>query len=261
MEYRLFDYPRDTIWKNYLIPESIIHGARYNMHLYLDLVEEFTNEGDTILDPFGGIGSCLAAMTLGRHVAMIELESRFVTVAFINENKIRQDYNVPTSIRSLILEGDNRHILPLHTYGVNAIILSPPYGASVHPVDKWELKMKEIYGSTTQAGYGEHPNNIGNLPHEMQRFELEDVYTKCFKTLSKGGKMITITKDSVKNGKQQYQCWATIQACVKAGFELVQHCKRQCQVTARQRTHMKHAHEYAKGYTPVTMEDVLIFKK
>jgi len=253
-----FPYTRDALWKKYLVEESRSHGARFNTHLLLDLLNMYSKERDVLCDPMGGIGGLLVGMTLGCHVHMIELEKRFVQIATLNERYIREKYQVPTYIKSSIIDGDCRKILPLpQVLGISLIITSPPYGSSVHPVDKYELHLAEIFGSTTQSGYGEHPDNIGNQSHELQRFVLAEVYRLCYETLVPGGKLITITKNSIRGGKVMQQDMSTVQACVKAGFEVEEHHHRLCSITARQRLHEKHT----AGYKPIDKEDVIVFLK
>ena len=245
---------KDTLWQSYLIPESKTHGARFHMGMFLELVELYTSEGDTILDPLCGIGSVFAALSLRRNVYGIELEKRFVDVATLNIKNIRDKYAADNT--AVIIQGDCRKILPL-PIGVDCIITSPPYGSSVHQVDKYELKLAEMFGSTTQSGYGEHPDNIGKLDHQLQRFALAQVYQKCYEQLKPGGRLITVTKDSVKGGKVQEQGLATMRACIGAGFVLETQHYRQCSITGRQALHIKHT----PGYKPVTKEDISVFVK
>lgn len=255
MESKIYPYKLDRIWQDYLLDESRNHGARYNMHLYLDLVKDYTKEGEIILDPMGGVGSCLAATTLGRRVIMIELEDRFIGIAKRNWEHLQEKYNLESD-RATILFGNCREILPI--CGIDCVITSPPYGSSVHANDKWEDKVADIFGSTTHSGYGfgKNPSQIGNMPHQKQKFILHEVYKKCYESLRIGGTMITITKNSIKNKQEQYQNIATIKSCIDAGFSLEVAHKRLCQITGRQRLHMKE-----EGYVPKDYEDVLVFKK
>jgi len=245
---------QDKLWKNYLVEESKTHGARYNMEMLLQIIELYSEEGGTLLDPMAGVFSLAAALTLKRNVYGIELEKRFVDIASLNIKNIQSKYSIDNT--AVIIQGDCRKILPLPVH-IDCIITSPPYGTSVHPVDKYELKLAEIFGSTTQSGYGMHPDNIGNLDHQLQRFELAKVYRKCYEQLELGGRLITVTKDSIKGGKVQEQGLATMRACIEAGFLLEAQHHRPCAITARQRLHQKHT----AGYKPIDKEDILVFRK
>lgn len=245
---------RDTTWRDYLVPESQEHGARFNMPLLLQLIDMYTAEGDTLLDPMAGVFSLVVASIQGRNVYGIELEDRFFKIAEMNIAKMQEKFGVEAA--TVIMKGDCRKILPFPT-PVNCIITSPPYGTSVHPVDKYELKMAEIYGSTTHSGYGEHPDNIGDMDFHTQKYVLGQVYQKCFDTLVPGGRLITVTKDSVKGGRVMEQKKETLRFCLEAGFRLeVQHT-RSCAITARQRKHQKDMADYK----PIDYEDILVFRK
>lgn len=244
---------RDTSWRDYLAPESQSHGCRFNLPMLLKLIELYTKEGDFLLDPMAGVFSLVVAAAQGRHVYGIELESRFMKVAEANIKFVREKFQVQTA--TVMIQGDCRKILPLS--GINCIITSPPYGTSVHPVDKYELKMAEIYGSTTHSGYGEHPDNIGNVDFNTQKFVLGQVYQKCYDSLVPGGRLVTVTKDSVKGGKVMEQKVATIRACTEAGFLVEAVHYRNCAITARQRKHQKDMADY----TPIVKEDVVVFRR
>jgi len=245
---------QDKIWRSYLVPESKAHGARFSMPMLLQLIKMYSKEGNALLDPMAGVFSLAVATTLGRDVYGIELEKRFADIAQLNISYLQSKYNTVNS--AVIIQGDCRKILPLPIH-IDCIITSPPYGTSVHPVDKYELKLAEIFGSTTQSGYGSHPNNIGNLSYQLQRFVLAQVYQKCYEQLKSGGRLIIITKDSVKDGKVQEQGLATMRSCIEAGFTLEAQHYRPCGITGRQALHIKHI----ANYRPILKEDILVFRK
>ena len=58
-----------------------IHNTEKPVPLMLTLVENSSNEGDLVLDPFVGIGStCIACKTLRRNFIGIDIEKRFCNV-------------------------------------------------------------------------------------------------------------------------------------------------------------------------------------
>ena len=253
-----YNYPRDTMWMKFLLPESKTHGARFNVNMLLAIIEEFTEEGDTILDPFGGVGSIFAALPLKRNVIAMELEGPFYDLAVANKEHITREWGKEGEVFGVgsVLLGDNRRLLPLPQGIVDHIITSPPYGDAMKKADKAEARMVEYFGSTTAQGYGDDKAQIGNLPHQMQQWALRDVYEKCYQTLPVGGRMIVVTKDSWKAGKRVEQGVATLRTCLDAGFTLEVRHQRQCQKTGMQNLHLKE-----EGYVPVTLEDVQVFRK
>lgn len=222
------------------------------MHLYLDLVEEYTKPGDVILDPFGGVGSCLAAALSGHTVIMIETEPWIHELALRNKEKLKE--MGAGSHKLLVLHGDSRIMLPIPC---DIIITSPPYSDVMKKPDKSEKEWVDKYfGSTTAQGYGESEAQLGNKPWGIQRFELKKVWQGCYDSLPIGGRMITITKDSIKNKKRVEVGSGTVLACLDIGFSLEEHRKANRRLTGLQASHLKEP-----GYNPVLFEDVNIFVK
>lgn len=59
-----------------------VHTAQKPVDLMLDLVRDFTDEGDIILDPFAGSGTTgVAALRLGRRAILIEQNADFAAIA------------------------------------------------------------------------------------------------------------------------------------------------------------------------------------
>lgn len=65
------------------------HPTEKPIELYTRFIEQFTDEGDTILDPFMGSGTTLeAAKLMGRRAIGIELEEKYCEIA---ANRLRQE--------------------------------------------------------------------------------------------------------------------------------------------------------------------------
>jgi len=65
-------------WKKFFPPEAVSHPAKMNLHLLNYLIQRYTNEGDTLLDPMSGTGSTgIIAGLNGRNVICIDLEKKF----------------------------------------------------------------------------------------------------------------------------------------------------------------------------------------
>jgi len=58
------------------------HPAPFPEQLALDHITSWSNEGDTILDPFGGSGTtAIAALRLNRNYILMEMEPKYCTIA------------------------------------------------------------------------------------------------------------------------------------------------------------------------------------
>jgi len=111
----------------YFSSASFAHPAKMILPLQRWLIEKYSKPGDVILDPMAGQGTLLIACTTGRHVIMVELESKFVQMQRDNWTKIQtlgpeMGYSMGTAT---ILQGDARRLPDVLA---DAIISSPPYG-------------------------------------------------------------------------------------------------------------------------------------
>lgn len=63
-------------------PEKTIHPAQFPIELVQRLILALTNEGDVVLDPFGGVGSAaLAALLLNRKAISIDRDENYTNIA------------------------------------------------------------------------------------------------------------------------------------------------------------------------------------
>lgn len=73
---------RFNIWEQFPQAESLGHPAPFPLHLALDHILSWSNEGDTILDPFLGSGTTLvAAKQLNRNATGIEISPEYCEIA------------------------------------------------------------------------------------------------------------------------------------------------------------------------------------
>ena len=112
---------------------SFSHPAKMSLPLQIWIIENYTKEGETILDPMAGSGTLLVACSLGRNVIAVELEQKFIDMMNKNWEKIRErgcqlGYSMG---KCQIIQGDARN---LEGVLADKIISSPPYEQSL---DRW----------------------------------------------------------------------------------------------------------------------------
>ncbi|KKN25050.1 hypothetical protein LCGC14_0888830 [marine sediment metagenome] len=119
-------FKRDTIFrKGFFTPESFAHPAKMDAQLLIWLVEKYTKEGDTILDPMFGSGTLMLACTLGRNVIGVELEQKFIDMAKANWEIVKMKPQLGSPMGWCeIRQGDARD---LEGVLADTIITSPPY--------------------------------------------------------------------------------------------------------------------------------------
>ena len=77
-----------SFYKKYL-SHAIAHPAKMNTKLLNFLIEQFTKEGDTVLDPMCGSGTTLVvAKRLGRNYIGIDINAEYVEMAKKRLSKI-----------------------------------------------------------------------------------------------------------------------------------------------------------------------------
>ena len=71
--------------------EKTIHPCQFPIELVQRLILALTTEKDTVLDPFGGVGSsAIAALTLNRKAILCEIEPSYID---ITKRRIRDFHN------------------------------------------------------------------------------------------------------------------------------------------------------------------------
>lgn len=149
---------------------SFSHPAKMSLPLQLWIIDNFTQEGETILDPMAGSGTILVACSMGRNVITLELEDKFVQMQKDNWEIVKQrgcqmGYSMGTAV---ILQGDARNLEGLL---VDKCIFSPPFAdARSARIDTETVKLKRGWegkgGSRFfDARQGDSPDNISNLPY------------------------------------------------------------------------------------------------
>lgn len=155
-----------------VLPYGVQHPAKMAPSLCRDLFLRYTRPGQTVLDPFGGRGTSLIGITLGRDVILNELEPPFVEHIRANyaHLKTRTLPGMPLG-EATILQGDSRS-LPLPT-AADACVSSPPFATTPNDLRdhaKLREQLGERYGRsysnrtvTGGKAYSLDPRNIGNL--------------------------------------------------------------------------------------------------
>ena len=171
-------------WNGILVPDAFAHPAKFAPMLIYRILRHmlergYIQPGDSLLDPFGGIGSGgYYAMLLGLHWTGVELEPRFVELGQRNIDKWRRDLAMlnGTLGTARLLQGDSRRLLEVVGGGMAAAVSSPPYeGGTVHgdgndkarhtakggAVGRWG---SHATGEMAQGDYGSTPGQLGSMP-------------------------------------------------------------------------------------------------
>ena len=142
------------------------HPAPFSYQDISRLIRFFTKSGETVLDPFVGVGSTLKAAAMeGRKGIGIELNSKYVNLA---EKRLKSELNDDPSIchSQKIIHGDARVEIPkIAANSVRLVVTSPPYWNILHKQDHKVKQERLAHGLDTQYSRNtDRPRQHKNLP-------------------------------------------------------------------------------------------------
>lgn len=137
------------------------HPAPFSYQDIARLVRFFTKAGETVLDPFVGIGSTLKAAALeGRSGIGIELNKKYADLARLRLETELPD-NIPVTDQQVI-QGDARSLIgTLAPNSVKLVVTSPPYWNILHKQDHKAKQERLAHGLDTQ--YSSETADLGNI--------------------------------------------------------------------------------------------------
>lgn len=183
------DTERKRLWSK----EHTLHPAKMPIPLFLAILEYVSEPGDTILDPFGGVGTTALATLYGRRVLLCEVEDSFADIA-----QAAYDSWPEPKEKLFIIRGDNRRTLPLTC---DHVITSPPYAQTMVGGKNTKLA-KDLYGDTSLAQYQSKATNIGNLNPYFYSKAMDDIYGKLVQGVKPGGTITVVIKDQMQAGER-----------------------------------------------------------
>src|SRR5699024_5931785 len=137
------------------------HPAPFSYQDILRLIEMFTKRGDTVLDPFLGVGSTLKAAALSERLGTgIELSEKWSSLA-----KERLDFEVGegTAQKYNILTGDSREVLKeIERESIDFIVTSPPYWAILNKKADHKVKKTRL-SQDLDTNYSSNTLDLGNI--------------------------------------------------------------------------------------------------
>lgn len=173
---------------------SLNHPAMFPAMLPSRLIEMFTHKGDTVVDPFAGVGTTLiAAKSLGRNAVGIELSGDFHAIA---ANRIIQSGLFDGSDGEATLFCDDANNLDEHIkpHSVDLVVTSPPYWDIL--TEKRTADYKEI------RNYGDNKGDLGRIPRYEQFIKaLQSIFGKLYITLKDGAYCCIVVMDIRKKSK------------------------------------------------------------
>ncbi len=254
----------------WFVKDSYQHPAKLHLGLLKWLALTYTEPGDTLADPMGGIGSLLWATSIGRNVITRDVDPRWIAVAQRNADKIARVALGPVGSAD-IAYGDARKPF---AFSAEHIIFSPPYGCASKPRvytndrarvaklatggnQRWAYMQKQA----PQAGawgaysfsYGDADAQVGHTRGQAYWDAMHPIYTNCLNAL-RGGYLILIIKDHIKDGQRVHIADQTVALCESLGSTLhARHTRDVFPMSLWTRRRKE------QGLPVIETEDVLVF--
>lgn len=176
------------------------HGAVFPVKLAERLIMMYSREGDTIFDPFLGIGStAIAAHLHGRNVAGIELNPKFFSIA--NAWIAEECGLFDPEFKHDIFNDDCRNMLnliPKET--IQLTVTSPPYANFIQRSVEDRTKTHKtsiiaLENNSTVKQYSQEDNDFGNLPYDEFLQGIKGILKSNLELTIAGGYSAWVVKD------------------------------------------------------------------
>ena len=177
------------------------HGAAYPISLAKHFVEIYSKEGDTIFDPFAGVGTTLdAANILKRHSQGIELNPDFIKLfeqgIDIKDGLLNPDYDrVVHNDTALNLE---KYINP---NSIDLIVTSPPYSNLLNKIRE-NFGDKDYVNNTYKnqsrklaKAYSESEDDLGNVPYDEYLLSMKNIFNSLMVIAKPGTYNVWVVRD------------------------------------------------------------------
>jgi len=171
------------------------HPAPFSFTDVSRLIRFFTKRGNTVLDPFAGVGSTLKACALeGRSGIGFELNPRY---AELTKKRLRDEVRDlwATQQHQDIRVGDARDLVQQQAENsVDFVVTSPPYWNILHKKDHKVRQERIEHDLDTK--YGDDPRDLGNI-HDYPCFlnDLASILGSCGRVLKPKKYMVVIVSD------------------------------------------------------------------
>lgn len=193
----------NPVWNDLSSPRNkyqLEHGAVYPVKLVERLIKMYSAEGDTVFDPFLGIGTTIiAAQGLNRHAVGTELNPKFAGIAQQWLNDVQGIFANDKHYK--IINDDCRNMLNhIRKEKIQLTVTSPPYADFIQK----SLKDRETVHKTsiikhennsTVKQYSQNENDFGNLPYKDFLQEIKKILQDNLELTKAGGYSCWVVKD------------------------------------------------------------------
>lgn len=136
------------------------HPAPFSFQDIARLIRFFTKSGETVLDPFVGVGSTLKAAAMeGRKGVGIELNAKYAQLARL---RLKTELQGGAGDDQKVVRGDARAVIPkLAANSIKLVVTSPPYWNILHKQDHKARQERVAHELDTR--YSDDAADLGNI--------------------------------------------------------------------------------------------------
>jgi DNA modification methylase len=197
-----------------------LHGACFPESLARQQIRIFTKRGETVLDPFVGVGTTLdVAKELERRGIGLDINPDFIEIA-------KSDIGDDSNFRLIC---DDIKNLPdyVKSESIDFVLTSPPYANLLKKVKdsfayKWQEHSK-LDPISNPRPYTSSPRDFGNMSYENFLEALEEAMKLTFDALKSDAYAVWVVKDfrDLEHGKPYVNLHGDVIQCGEnAGFTL-----------------------------------------
>lgn len=179
------------------------HGAAFPVELAEHFIKIYTCEGDTVLDPFMGVGTTADACTLlNRNCYGFELNDDFFNLA---QEGIDEKDAKDREVHDIEINVFNENCMKLDDYiednSIDLIVTSPPYADHLHKVAKefagytYDKNIYKGQGRELATPYSEHEKDFGNMSLEEYEESVECLMKKLYNVANPGAFNVWVVRD------------------------------------------------------------------
>jgi len=229
------------------------HAANKPPQLMKHIIEFFTKTGQSVLDPFCGVGGTLLGASLcGRRATGIELNPQWLDL--YHQVCEREGLEPQETIA-----GDCMEVLPrLAAEGrlYDFIATDPPYSIALEKTmcdGTYDIQHRR----TDFERFSDHPADLRNLPSFDEFYDaIERAFALMFPLLRPGGYLAVIVRDSYQDGHYIPATYQVAERIANAGFTM-KGIKVWYGTGARIRPY-----GYPNAYVPnIVHQNIVIFRK
>lgn len=201
------------------IRDKTLHPATFPISLAKRVIEQFSHQGELILDPFVGSGTTLlAAQDLNRNAVGFDLLSKYIELSY---SRLSSN-NIFNTSKQIAIQDDARNISNyLDKDTVSLILTSPPYSNLLNRKRKNKSRRNrnnEQLGKIEQ--YSQDERDLGTYDLEKYSIEMGNIFEKLLPLLKVKGHCIINVPDMWWENKRITIHISIVQELRKRGYEL-----------------------------------------